>query len=287
MMLLMARRAGPSVRSRRLSNTLRKLRAKTGLSAVEVAEQVDMSSSKISRIETVDTGFYIDDLERLLDFYRVSDAYRVELLDLARHAEQRGMLKLHGTRLPEDWQTWVDFEAEASELFNYEPMMIPGLLQTAEYAGAIIRATGPHLSDAEVDTLIGSRMARQGLLSRSTPVRFHALIEESVLTRPIGDHAAMARQLRHLADTTSNPNVTVRVVPTDAGLHPGLNGSFVILGYDAEPSLVLLENRVSSLFLDEEEHIDSYTDVWSTLHERALTEEDSAAFLNTTASRFG
>lgn len=283
----MARRAGPSVRSRRLSSTLRKLRDKTGLSAVEVAEQLGMSSSKISRIETVDTGFYIDDLERLLDFYRVSNSYRVELLDLARHAEQRGLLKVHGTKLPEDWQTWVDFEAEASELFNYEPLMIPGLLQTAEYATAIIRATGPQLSEAEAEALVGTRMARQGLLSKTTPVHLHALIEESVLTRPIGDDGALVRQLRHLADMTSKPNVTVQVLPSDAGLHPGLNGPFVILGYDEEPSLVLLEHKMVNMFLDEAEQIDGYSHVWSSLRKLALDIDASAEFVTATAARIG
>lgn len=283
----MARRAGPSVRSRRLSSTLRKLRAKTGLSAAEVAEQVDMSSSKISRIETVDTGFYMDDLERLLDFYRVSPAYRVELLDLARHAEQRGLLRLHGNKLPEDWQTWVDFEAEASELLTYEPLMIPGLLQTSEYASTIIRATGPDLPDTQVEALAGSRMARQGLLGRPTPVELNAVIEEDVLSRPIGDPGALTRQLRHLVDTASKANVSVRVLPKATGLHAGLNGPFVVLGYDAEPSLVLVENKVSSLFLDEDEQIEAYTTVWSELLERALSPADSEELITSTAARLG
>lgn len=283
----MTRRAGPSVRSRRLTSMLRKLRTAAELSTTDVAKLTGLSSSKVSRIETMDIGIYRDDLERLLDCYRVSRETRIEMLDLARHAEQRGMLRLHGSNLPEDWQTWVDFESEASELLSYEPLMVPGLLQTSEYADAIIRATGPQLSEAEVDTLVASRMARQGLLSRSSPVTLHAVIEQGVLNRPLGESGALMRQLRHLADAATKPNVTIQVMPTSTGLHSGMNGPFVVLGYDSEPSLVLLENKVSSLFLDEAEHIEGYRQVWAELCKRALSPQDSAEFLADTAASPG
>ncbi|QTR05446.1 helix-turn-helix domain-containing protein, partial [Saccharothrix algeriensis] len=261
----MARRAGRSVRSRRLAHILRKLRSATGLSTDATGEAVGMSGSKISRIETSEIGIYMDDLEKLLDFYGVTKKERVYLLDLARHAEQRGLLRMNNAHLPEDWQAWTDFEDEASTLLNYEPLVIPGLLQTAEYARALIRATGHALSEEEVDALVASRRVRQGLLTRSRPVRLHAVIEQGVLDRPFGAPGTNARQMRHLADAAQLPNITVQVLPTTAALHPGLNGPFVILEYDDDPSLVLLENKVASLFLDDDDQIEVFEKTWSTL----------------------
>ncbi|QQQ76949.1 helix-turn-helix domain-containing protein [Saccharothrix sp. 6-C] len=276
----MARRAGTSVRSRRLAHVLKKLRTTSGISTDAVGEAVDMSGSKISRIETSGAGIYLDDLEKLLDFYKVARKQRVELLDLARHAEQRGMLRMNNNqKVHEDWQTWADFEAEASSLLNYEPLMIPGLLQTPEYARSIIKATGHALTDAQVDALVASRMARQGLLNRSTPLRLSVIIEQGVLERPFHDQGAQRRQIRHLIDAGERSNITVRVVPTDAELHGGLNGPFVILEYDDDPSLVLLENKVASLFIDEDDQIEVFEATWAALRRSAYTAEETLDYL--------
>lgn len=279
----MPRRPGRSVRSRRLAYVLRKLRANAKLSTDALGEALGMSGSKISRIETSDLGIYLDDLEKVLDFHRVDRAQRVFLLDLARHADQRGLLRMNNTNLPEDWQTWADFEDEASGLLHYQPLMIPGLLQTPEYARAIIKATGHGLSDDQVDALVSSRMARQGLLSRTRPLRLHAIIEQSVLERPFGDPGTRTRQLRHLADAAERPNITIQVIPTEAALHSGLNGPFVILGYDDDPSLVLLENKITSLFLDEDEQIDVFEETWAELAALAFDITETAEFLRTNA----
>ena len=275
----MARRAGPSVRSRRLAHTLRRLRAATGLSTDATGEALGMSGSKISRIETSELGVYLDDLEKLLDFYEVGRKQRVELLDLARHAEQRGLLRMTTPKLHEDWQTWVDFEDEASSLLNYQPLVVPGLLQTSEYARRVVEATGSDLPESRVDALVASRMARQGLLSRTTPLVLHAIIEQAAVERPFGESGEHTRQVRHLLDAAERPNITVQVLPTGAGFHGGLTGPFVILEYDEEPSLVLLENKVASLFLDEDEHIEVYEKTWAQLRESAYSEEDTAAYL--------
>jgi hypothetical protein len=281
----MARRAGASVRSRRLAYVLRKLRVASGLSCVEFGEVVGMSSSKISRVETCDSGIYIDDVEKMLDFYEIGGTRRMEILDLARHAEQRGWLRMQGPDLPRDWQTWVDFEAEASALSMYQPLMIPGLAQTAEYARAIIQATGSDLSDDQIDVLVTSRLSRQALLSRSRPLNLHLIIEEDVLTRPVGDQGVHSRQLNYLADMAARPNISVRVMPTDAGLHSGLNGPFVIMDYDEEASLVLLENKVASLFLDEEEYIDTYSRSWVELLGLAYDDDTSVEVIRAVAKR--
>lgn len=275
----MPRRSGPSVRSRRLAAELRKLRERAGLTGEGMARVIGMSASKISRMEDTSSPVFENDLERLLDFHRVSPQKRVELLDLYRHALERNWLRVNNPHLPKDWQAWTDFEDEASGLFSYQPSVVPGLLQTPEYARAIIAATGKGLSDADVDALVGSRMARQGLLSRKTPVRLHAIIEQHALERPFGTHADRERQVRHLIDANSRDNISVQVMPTEAGLHSGLNGSFVVMRYEHEASLVLLENKVSSMFLDEDEHIDTYEAVWGELRALACDTTESMEIL--------
>ncbi|MCI2419244.1 helix-turn-helix transcriptional regulator [Saccharopolyspora sp. K220] len=276
----MARRAGPSVRSRRLAYLLRRQRLAEGLTAADLARAVGMSASKISRFESSESGIYLDDLEKLLDFYRLSKKRRVELLDIARHAEQRGWLRLSNTNLPEDWQTWTDFEDEASALLNYEPLALPGLLQTPEYTRAIIEATG-QLSAREVDSLVSARMARQGLLSKEQPLVLHAIVEESALTRPIGPEGALERQLRYLVDAAARPNITIQVMSHDAGLHAGLNGPFVILEYDSEASLVLVEHKTVNLFMDEDAQLAVYASAWDELVRKAKEPSDSIKFLQT------
>lgn len=238
-----------------------------------------MSGSKISRMETGGLGVYPADLEKLLDFYQVTKNQRVELLDLARNAEERGLLRMNNSRLPEDWQTWADFEDEATGLLHYQPLVVPGLLQTPEYARNLIRATGHGLSDIQVDSMVASRMARQGLLSRTKPLTLNAMIEQSAMERPFGDPGAHKRQIRHLLNAAGLPNITLRIVPTEGGQHPGLNGPFVLLEYDQEASLVLLENKVSSLFLDEDEQIQVYEEAWTEIGGYAYSIDETVDYL--------
>ena len=237
-----------------------------------------MSGSKLNRIEAAEIGIYQDDLEKLLDFFRVPRKRRVELLDIARHAEQRGWLRMRNANLPADWQTWTDFEEEATALRNYEPLMLPGLLQTAEYARSIIEATGGELVDGNIDELVSCRMARQTLLTKAEPVQFHAIVEEDVLKRPLEEDGARERQLRHLVAQAERTNITLQVMRSDR-MHPGLNGPFVILEYDADPSLVWLESKLVSMFLEEDEQVESYVSTWQELEKLALGPEESVRWL--------
>lgn len=148
--------------------TLRKLRVAAGLSSAEVAKAIGKSPSKISRVETAENGIYLDDIEKLLDLYRITDSRRVKILDIVHHAEERGWLLMHGDdTFPEDWQTWTDLESDATAILNYEPLAIPGLLQTPDYARAVIRIADRDLTDATVDALIASRVPRVDLRNRA------------------------------------------------------------------------------------------------------------------------
>lgn len=280
----MARRTGASSRSRRLATALRRLRSEANLSCEEVGLAAGMSTSKLSRIEQCKVRLYRNDLEVLLDIYRVDGAPRAELLELAERTGGRDPLATHSANLPADWQVSVDVETEASTLLSYQPLTIPGLLQTAEYARAILRATGRDRTEAQINQLVASRMARQGLLTSSRPLRLHAIIEESVLTRPIGDEAMLGRQLSHLAHSAALPSVRIQVIPTDAGLHSGLNGPFVLVSYGDEPSAVLLENNVENPFLADQRRVAAYADSWHELAGLAHDEDGSAELIRVLAA---
>lgn len=258
-----------------MAYVLRKQRIAAGLTAAELARSVGMSGSKISRFETCESGIYLDDLEKLIDFYQLSKQRRVELLDIARNAEQRGWLRTRNGVLPTDWQAWVDFEDEASALRSFEPLIIPGLLQTPEYARAIMCALSDSLPGEKIDRLAASRRIRQHILTRQNPVELHAIVDECALERRFAN-ADRNRQLRHLLDEGRKQNVTLQVLPRGGSLHAGLAGAFTILEYDGEPSLVGLEQLGSSLYLDEEEQIDLYVDAWARLRKTALSPGDSA-----------
>ncbi|MGH3624279.1 MAG: helix-turn-helix domain-containing protein [Sciscionella sp.] len=246
-----------SVRSRQVAAELRALREKAGLSCLEVGKKMGMSGSKISRIETGMSGLQVEDVAALLGLYQVPASTRAELLDLVRRSEERGWWERQ-PGLPQLWRSLIDFEAKTARIQNFEPLAIPGLLQTAEYTRAIIQGTDPTLSEAELDNLVASRMARQALLSRSRVPQFFAVVDEGALRRPIGEPGVMARQLRHLADDAQRSNVTLRVVPLSVGAHVGLQGSFTILEFAEEPDLVFIENHATGLFLEEEADLASY-----------------------------
>jgi transcriptional regulator with XRE-family HTH domain len=277
----MARQAGPSARSRRLTMVLTQLRVAAGLTRADLAKAVGMSPSKITRIESMESGIYERDLQLLLDFYQVTGERRGELLELVRHAQERGWLRTYSNdAFPEDWQAWIDFEADATGVFNYEPSMIPGLLQTPEYAKAIIQATTSGLSAFDIDRLVASRMARQVRLSHAHPLKLHAIIEEGALMRPFGDAHARVRQLLHLASFAAHPNVQIQILPIEAGLHRALYGPFAILEFGDNTRLIHLEAATSGTFLDEEDQIKFYKQTWDELRELAYNTEKSTKLIS-------
>ena len=222
-----------------------------------MAKRLGVSASKISRMETGNSGLQFEDVATLLGFYRVPAAKRKELLDLLRRGEHRGWWERQAG-LPQLWRTLIDFENKAASILNYEYAIIPGLLQTAEYSEALIRATDSSLSVAELDNLVASRMARQTLLAKARAPQFLATIHEAALRMPVGGPGVMKRQLQHLCGVADRANVTVRVIPNGAGAHVGLRGPFMVLEFAAEPDLVFVENQNTGLFLEEDAEVSSY-----------------------------
>jgi transcriptional regulator with XRE-family HTH domain len=279
----MSGRVGVPVRVRRVSSELRELRLRSGLGAEEVAGALGMSMSKLSRMESGQRGLQADDVSALLGLYRVPARRREELLSLVRNASMPNWWQVQEGRLPALWEEAIRFEREAAAIYNYETSLIPGMLQTGSYASALVSGIDPDLNIAEVETLVTSRLSRQNVLNRSNAPYFEALIERNTLERPIGDSAVMYQQLRHLVSAARRENISVRVVEPRVGAHPGLAGPFVVFDFVDHPSLVCMENRASSAFLEEAQYVAAAREALRRLHEVALAEEDSIALITAIA----
>jgi transcriptional regulator with XRE-family HTH domain len=250
----------PSVRRRRLAAELRRLRERAGFIGEEVAERLGWSTSKLSRIETSKGGIKLDDLQLLLDLYRVSEGHRAEVLALARESVGSGVPGAASAGLPGDYTEFLQAEAEAVSIWNWEPQVVPGLLQTENYARAVIGGWYAifNLPPTELETRVGARMARQQLLTRDQPPNLSAVIDESVIHRRFGDDSVMRGQLERLAESSCLPNVEVQVLPLD-GYHPIGAGTFVFMQFSQQHD-VPFHDFVSVEQLDREYYIEDVAD---------------------------
>lgn len=274
----MANDKGASVRQRRVSAELRALRQERGYTCQQVADALDWSISKVSRMETGIRGLFPDDVAALLGYLEAPSKTREELLTLVRDGEKLNWIEI-GRGLPSDWKNLIRIENEATALYNYEPLVVPGLLQTGDYATAVIRACNCQLAEGAADQMVRTRMGRQALLSRPEGPTLDVIIEEMALRRPIGGPGAMYGQLQHLMNMANRPRIKIQVLPFEVGSHPGLNGPFLILEFDAQPTLVHHEFRATGAFLEEGRHIAQAKVDWRELSAKALSPEESASFI--------
>ena len=221
----------PTVRRRRLAAEVRRLREGAGLTEEEVAERLDWSSSKLSRIELHRTGLKPHDLARLLELYQVSEAHREELLALAREPRRRGWWEAYSDALPEEYAVFISLEAEAESESGWSPDIVYGLLQTEDYARAVIRAhMGSSISPREIERRVETRMVRQRVVTRDEPFTLSVVLDESALLRLFGSEPVMRQQMQRLVEASQLPNVNLHVLPL-TGLHPVGTGQFVILKF--------------------------------------------------------
>ncbi|MFM9371066.1 helix-turn-helix domain-containing protein [Streptomyces sp. Da 82-17] len=279
---------GPAVRRRKLGSELRALRDRAGLTSGQAALRVGWHQSKVSRIETGRSAAKPADVRLLLDAYEVADAQLRALLEaLAGGAEgERGARQQwwHAYKglLPPAYRDFISLEAQACRLRTLETSVVPGLLQTPEYARAVTRASLDGLPDDQVDTLVEIRLARQEVLRGDPPLQLSAVLDEAVLRRPVGGYGVMARQLRHLVETARRlPHVRLQVLPFAAGAHIGLTGPFVIFSFPniADLDVVVLDHLVSSLYLERKEDLQAYSEAFDSLGEHALPPDDSLEFI--------
>jgi transcriptional regulator with XRE-family HTH domain len=274
------------VRRRRLGAELRRLREAAEVTVEAACVPLRCSMSKISRMENGRVPIRPRDVGDLLDLYGVTDdAQREPLLALARESRKRGWWHVYNDVLPVWFEIYIGLEGDASSISVYEAQLVHGLLQTADYARAVIRAEDPATIESDVERMVALRLDRQGRLSSPDPARLWVILDESVLRRPVGGADVMRAQLAHIVKTAELPNVTVQVVPFAAGAHAGLGSTFSVLGFpDAgDPDVVYLEEATSSLYLERPADIRHYRQKLDNLMAAALRPDQSIEMILTTA----
>ncbi|OLZ72147.1 transcriptional regulator [Streptomyces sp. IMTB 2501] len=276
---------GPAVRRRKLGAELRMLRTGAGLTSGEAARLVGWHQSKVSRIETGASGAKPADVRLLLDAYEVRDGQLRELLLMLAGSEEAGDRHRwwHAYRgvLPPTYRDFISLESQASAMRTLETTVVPGLLQTPEYARAVTRAAVTDLDDERLDTLVEVRLARQDVLRTERPLRLSAVLDEAVLRREIGGPEVMARQLERLMDAARLPQVRLQILPFGAGAHVGLTGPFVIFSFPSTSDLdvVVLDQLTSSLYLERKEDLMAYSEAFDTLRMHALSPKESLDYI--------
>ncbi|MBC2864352.1 helix-turn-helix domain-containing protein [Streptomyces mexicanus] len=275
---------GPAVRRRKLGAELRALRTTAGLTSGEAARLVGWHQSKVSRIETGTSGVKPSDVRLLLDAYAVDDTQLRELLlALAASGDDDRHPWWHAYRgvLPPTYRDFISLESQATGMRTLETTVVPGLLQTPEYARAVTRAAVDGLDEERLDALVEVRLARQGVLRADPPLHLDAVLDEAVLRRQVGGPEVMARQLERLAQAARLPQVRLQVLPFSAGAHIGVTGPFVIFSFSntSDLDVVVLDHLTSSLHLERKEDLEAYTEAFDTLRFHALSIEDSLEFI--------
>ncbi|GAB3111910.1 helix-turn-helix transcriptional regulator [Streptomyces calidiresistens] len=272
----------PTVRRRRLGQELRRLREDRGMTAEEVADRLLVSQSKISRLENGRRSISPRDVRDLCGVYDVQDRKLVEsLMQMARESRQQGWWHAFGELSP-TYSVYIGLETDAASLRIFEPQVVPGLLQTPEYAEAVIAGALPEVAAEEVSRRVQVRLRRQERVhDGSRPLRLWAVVDEAVLRREVGGRSVMAEQLKHLVDVSRRPNVTLQVLPFSSGAHPGVNGQFAIMEFpDATDSTVVyLEGVTSDLYLEKPNDVQNYGVMYEHLRAQALSPEATREFI--------
>ncbi|MFJ4468642.1 helix-turn-helix domain-containing protein [Streptomyces sp. NPDC089424] len=276
---------GPAVRRRKLGAELRTLRGRAGLTSGEAARLVGWHQSKVSRIETGASGVKPADVRLLLDAYGVDDAQLRDLL-LALAGSGGGQGRDHWWHaykgvLPPTYRDFISLESQAGAMRTLETSVVPGLLQTPEYARAVTRAAVEGLAEDRLDALVEVRLARQDVLRSQPPLVLSAVLDEAVLRREVGGPEVMARQLERLVEAARLPQVRLQVLPFAAGAHIGITGPFVIFSFSSTSDLdvVVLDHLTSSLYLERKEDVEAYTEAFNALQFHALSPEESLDYI--------
>ena len=277
----------PTVRRRRLGQELRKLRELKGMTAEEVAERLLVSQSKISRLENGRRSISQRDVRDLCGVYGVEDHRIVDsLMQMAKESRQQGWWHAFGD-IP--YSVYIGLETDAASLRVYEASLVPGLLQTPNYASAVTEGSWPEATAADIERRVQVRMRRQERITDpENPLRLWAVIDESALRRIVGSRAIMREQMRQLVRFSLEPHITVQVLPYDVGAHPGMYGKFSILEFTdpQDASTVYLEGITSDLYLEKPNDVQIYSVMYEHLRMQALNAEHSRQFIDRVAEEW-
>jgi transcriptional regulator with XRE-family HTH domain len=271
---------GPALRRRRLGAELKRCREAAGLTQENVSRHFEWHAAKVTRIETARVAVHPRDVRDLLTLYGVHDeAYREALIALARRSRERTWWTDYRDVIRPG--NFVGLEAGASSMRTWEPIVLPGLMQTEHYIRALLRTGLPTDPPESIDRRVALRLTRQGRLRAANPLEFWAIIDESAVRRVIGGKAAMADQLKHLIDTAQLPNVTLQVLPFDAGEHPFLGGSAALLEFQETTHLdvVYLEGVAGDYYEEQPSEVARYRESFDRLSAMALDPQGSIAMI--------
>ena len=267
------------MRLRRLAGELRRLRTESGRTREEVSEKTGINSATLYRIETAKVRPQRRTLMALLDLYGVTDeVQRADLIALSKNASELGWLRAYESELPEQYGAYIAFESEARSVRNFEALFVPGLLQTEDYARAVIRAGLPLASAEDVERRVEVRMQRQVAIQKRNPLRLWAIVDEAALHRRVGGEKVMVAQLDALVSASALPHVVLQVLPFDLGAHAGMPGSFVVMDFPdaADPDLVYIDSSAGDLFLERQADVQRYSTTFQHLQAAALNPAASA-----------
>ncbi|MDQ1036885.1 transcriptional regulator with XRE-family HTH domain [Streptomyces sp. V3I8] len=276
----MASNVNPTVRRRRLGQELRRLRELKGMTAEEVAERLLVSQSKISRLENGRRSISQRDVRDLCGVYEVEDVRIVDsLMQMAKDSRQQGWWHSFGD-IP--YSVYIGLETDAASLRVYDPLVVPGLLQTRPYAEALIQGALPEAAAGDIDKRVQVRLRRQERISDpENPLRLWAVLDEAALRRTVGNKQVMIEQLEHLVEMSHVPHVTVQVIPFTMGAHPGVSGQYAILEFPdaADSSVVYIEGVTSDLYLEKANDVQKYSVMYEHLRAQALNADQSREFI--------
>lgn len=279
---------GPTVRRRRLGTELRRLREAHSMKLEEVADQLGVAASTLSRIETGKAPTRSAYLTAMLEMYGVDDpGQRRVLTDMAREGHRKGWWAAYEDVLPTGFGIYVGLEAEASSLRAFESVVVHGLLQTEDYARAVMTTVRRKLAAEEIERLVSLRMQRQEALLRADPLELWLILDESVVRRSIGGPELMHNQLVRLADASLWSNVTIQVLPFSSGPHPFLNGPFCLLKFPEryDSDVVYTEGVAGQTYLERDKDVRACAEGFDLLRAAALSPADSTNLISTLASQ--
>lgn len=265
---------------------LRRLREEKSITRADAGFMIRASESKMSRLELGRVAFKERDVSDLLVYYGVTDpTQRDAVLRLVREANRPSWWREFDDVMPTFFQNYVGLEEAAGTLRTYETHFVPGLLQTPDYARAVLGAMVPPVNGRDLDRAVTLRLTRQQVLDREPPLVVWAVIDETALRRNVGGVKTHREQLEHLAELAERPNIALQVLPMDIGLHAG-GGAFSILRFeDADlPDVVYVEGLVGASYYDKVEHVERYAEVMNRLSVESLTPDQSVLFIRKLAA---
>jgi transcriptional regulator with XRE-family HTH domain len=265
-----------------LGRRLQDLREKAGLSYEQVAHSLDVTHATVRRMEKAEVGLKIPYVEKLLGMYEISAEEISDFLALARQANRPGWWHRYRDVLPDWFSAFVSLEGEASSIRAYEPHYVPGLLQTEDYARAVLRAGLPLAPDAGIERTVQLRMERQSLLTRPEPPLLWAVMDETVLRRPIGAPDVMRAQIGRLIECTAMPNVLLQIMPFTAGPHQAMYGPFHVLRFQIRelPDIVCAESLVGAAYFDQINDVSTFLEALDRMCAQAPPPDSTEAILD-------